>query len=251
MLVPAFGALGWLCLWITDLSFDIRVLPYSMLYGLFYISFTVGMLFALKYGSTSLTGLVKQISLVGVSLWGFAFWAAPLTPVSLIGIILTVVSLALCLLKCEEGSESHSIRKWIFYILLVAVGNAGCSITQRYQQIAFNYEYKNGFMFFATLFTTVICLLFAIKEKKNEWGVAIREAWWCPAITGLSGAFSNVFIFLMIRDNVSSSVIYPGIAVGGLMITTVIAYLAFKEKLRPTQWAGLAVGAAALVLLNL
>ena len=250
-LVPCFGALGWLCIWITDLSFDIRVIPYSLLYGLFYLSFTVGMLCALKYGSTSLTGLVKQISLVGVSIWGFAFWATPFSYVAIIGIILTVAALVLCLLKREEGSDNYDVRRWMLYITLVAVGNAGCSITQRYQQIAFNYEYKNGFMFFAILFTALVCLLFAVNGKKNNWDSAIREAWWCPAITGLSGAFSNVFIFLMIRDNMSSSVIYPGIAVGGLMITTLISYSFFKERLRPLQWVGLAVGAAALVLLNL
>ena len=31
MLVPVFAALGWLVIWIFDFSFDVRVLPYSIL----------------------------------------------------------------------------------------------------------------------------------------------------------------------------------------------------------------------------
>ena len=46
-------------------------------------------------------------------------------------------------------------------------------------------------------------------------------------------------------------IIYPGLAVGGLMFTTLVALLCFRDRLRPAQWWGLGVGAVALVLLNM
>ncbi len=259
LLVPSFGALGWLVMLIFDFSFDAGILPYSLLYGISYCAFTVGMLGALKYGSTSLTGLIKQISLVGVSFWGFFFWGTPFTLLTGAGIILTVTSLALCLLTGKGKGEkeakgidekSTSLGKWLIYVSLVAVSNASCSIVQRYQQEAFDYQHKNAFMLCALCFSAAISALLLLKEKKHNFAV-LKDSWWCPAITGISSALSNVFILLMIREKVSSSVIYPGIAVGGLMITTLIACLFFKERLRPSQWTGLAVGCAALVLLNL
>lgn len=251
ILVPFFASLGWLALWAFDFSFDVGILPYSLLYGLGYCAFTVGMLGALKHGSTSLTGLIKQISLVAVSFWGFAFWSTPFTLLTGIGIFLTVLSLFLCLSKKKgEASFSH-MGKWLFYVSLVALGNAGCSIVQRYQQMAFDYQHKNAFMFFGVAFATLISALWACGEKKAAWRRVFCESWWCPALAGLSSAASNLFILLMIKERLSTSVIYPGIAVGGLIITTLIAFFGFKEKLRRAQWVGLGVGALALVLLNL
>ena len=251
MLVPIFASLGWLIIWIFDFSFDARVLSYSLLYGIGYSLFTVGMLGALKEGSTSLTALVKQIALVGVSIWGFFFWDTPVTLVSITGIVLIIVSLALCLLTKEENTESNNILKWLFFALLITVGNAGCSIVQKYQQIAFDYQHKNMFMFFGVSFASVVCAMLAIREEKTNWKKAFKSSWQFPALTGCSSALSNVFTLLMIRYEMSPVIIYPGIAVGGLIITTLISLFGFHEKLRPMQWCGIAVGAVALVLLNL
>ena len=121
-MVPVFATLGWLVLWCFDFSFDLRVLPYSLGYGITYSCFTVGVLGALQVGSTSLTALVKQIALVGVSVWGFIFWDVPPTLISGIGILCIVFSLALCLLKKEQGRSDNNLPKWFFYALLITVG---------------------------------------------------------------------------------------------------------------------------------
>ena len=251
MLVPIFSALGWIVLWISDFSFEIKVLPYSMLYGLCYCSFTIGMLGALKVGSTSLTALVKQVALVGVSLWGFVFWNTSFTLVSVIGIILIVISIALCVITKEKDKDSKNTLKWLFFAALITVGNAGCSIIQRYQQMAFDLQHKNMFMFFALLFASIVCFFLALKEDKSNWGTSFKSSWFFPALTGFSSAISNVFILLLVKYEMSPVIMYPGIAVGGLMITTIVSLLCFRERLRLMQWCGLVVGAVALILLNL
>jgi drug/metabolite transporter (DMT)-like permease len=251
VLTPASAAVTWLILWISDFSFDIRVLPYAMLYGVCYTLFTVGMLEALKVGSTSLTALIKQIALVGVSFWGFIFWDTPFTLTGGIGIVLIIASLSLCLLTKEEKKEEHNLPKWILFALMITLGNAGCSITQRYQQDAFNYEHKNMLMFFGVLFSAMFCLLLSLRENKSSWKSALKHTWMFPAIAGGSSAVCNVFILLMVKNKFSPVILYPGIAVGGLMLTVIISLVFFGEKLRPMQIAGLIVGAVALVLLNL
>jgi len=251
MLVPVFASLGWLVFWLFDFSFDAAVLPYSLLYGIGYSCFTIGMLGALGTGSTSLTALVKQLALVGVSVWGLFFWDVPFTLTAGAGLVLIVVSLALCLVNREKKSDAHNPAKWLFYALLITLGNAGCSIVQRYQQMAFDYRHKNMFMFFGVLFASAVCLILALPEEKTNWRAAFGRSWICPALTGCSSAMSNAFVLLMIKYQMSPVIIYPGVAVGGLMITTLISLFFFREKLRPMQWCGLAVGSAALVLLNL
>ena len=250
-LTSAFAAGTWFVLWVFDFSFDIKVLPYAALYGICYVLFTFGMLGALKFGSTSLTALVKQIALVCVSVWGFVFWDTPLTLIGGIGIALIVISLSLCLLTKEKSGKDHNAAKWMIFAIMIIVGNSGCSIIQRYQQIAFNYDHKYMLMFFALLFSAACCVLMSLREDKTNWGIAVRTSWAAPALAGCGSAVSNVFILLMVKSNFSPLILYPGVAVGGLMLTVIVSLFFFREKLRPMQIAGLTVGAVALVLLNL
>ena len=250
-LVPVFAALGWLVLWCADLAFDIKVLPFALLYGCGYAAFNIGMLGALRFGSTSLTSLVKQMALAGVSVWGMFFWDAPLTLRSGVGIALIAISLALCLLTKEEGKKRNDLLKWLFYACLITVGNAGCAIVQRYQQMAFDYQHKNMFMFFGVLFAALLCVLYSLREDKRDWRAVFCGSWYYPALTGASSVLSNMFILLLIKNNFSPVILYPGMAVGGLMLTIIISLLGFRERIRPLQWCGLAVGAVSLVLLNL
>ena len=46
-----------------------------------------------------------------------------------------------------------------------------------------------------------------------------------------------------------SSVVYPVISVGGLILTALASLLLFKEKLRPAQWAGMGLGCVSVILL--
>ena len=251
LLVPLAASAGWLILWCCDFSFDVKVLPYSFLYGIGYSCFTIGILGALKAGSTSLTALVKQVALVGVTIWGFAFWETPFTLTGGVGILLIVISLSLCLITKEKNDDSRNLLKWIFFAVLITVGNAGCSIVQRYQQMAFDYRHKNMFMFFGVLFAAGVCFLLSIREDKRHWGAACKSSWMFPAMAGCSSVLSNVFVLLLVKYNMSPVIIYPGVAVGGLMITTLISLTCFREKLRIAQWLGLVIGAVALVLLNI
>ncbi len=69
LLASCSASLGWLALFVFDFSFDVGILPYSLIYGFGYTAFTVGMLGALKHGSTSLTGLaIGAVALVFLNL---------------------------------------------------------------------------------------------------------------------------------------------------------------------------------------
>ena len=106
-------------------------------------------------------------------------------------------------------------------------------------------------MLFGVLFSAIVCLLLGLRGPRGGWGTALRRGWYGPFLAGVSSATANVCILQLIRWQMSSTIIYPGIAVGGLMITTLISLIFFRERLSVTAWLGLAVGAVALVLLNL
>jgi drug/metabolite transporter (DMT)-like permease len=67
---------------------------------------------------------------------------------------------------------------------------------------------------------------------------------------GLNG-FLNLFVILLATSPLSSSLVYPVIGVGSLMITTLFSTFVFKEKMRWWQWIGIITGMAAVAILSL
>ena len=250
LILTVSASLAWGVLWLTDFSFDARVLFYSALYGVSYTLAMTGIFGAVSSGSVSMTGFVKQLSLIAVALWGFVFWQTPLTLFVGVGILLVFAALLLCF-RPERGGRGENSPAWFFYAALLLVGNAGCSIIQKYQQTAFGGAHGNAFMFFALLCAAAVCLVFFLKGKRVKIGEVSKISLLCPVMGGVSSAALNFFILLLLASELSESVIFPCIAVGGLILTTLFSVTVCRERLRPIRWAGLAVGAAALVFLNL
>ena len=103
----------------------------------------------------------------------------------------------------------------------------------------------------ALAFSSLLCLLLALRENKANWKSTIKRSWLFPALSGGGGALSILFMLLLVKLNMSPVILYPGVAVGGLLITILFSVFLFREKLRPQQWLGLFIGAISLVLLNL
>ncbi len=248
--------LSWSIIYIFDFSFEPRVLFYSVGYGICYTLAMIGHIKALKSGSVALTAFIKQLSLVCVSFWGFAFWGTKLTAHTGLGLVLIAIALSLCFFtghkKADEERKTATVTlKWVIYAVILLIGNAGCSIVQRYEQMAFNGKHGSMLMVFASLFSAIVCLLLYLREDKSSFKPVIRDSWYFPAAAGISSAVLNLFIILMVSTTLSPSVIYPGIAVGGLTITTLVSVIFFKEKLKVSQWLGLGIGVIALIFLNL
>ena len=101
-------ALCWVVLWFFEPSFSWRVLPYSILFALCYAGSMIGFVGALASGSASITAFIKQLSLVGVAVWGFFFWNTPVTLTVVLGLVLIALALLFCLLHPHRQEESHA-----------------------------------------------------------------------------------------------------------------------------------------------
>ena len=129
--------LGWGILFLLDFSFHPAVFIYALLFGVFYTIGMAGAIYALKYGSAVLTALFISLSLIGTTIWGFFFWNAEWNAIVATGLVLVVISIYLCL-NTKQKEEKAFSWKWAFFALLAALGNAGCSIVQRTQQMQYS-----------------------------------------------------------------------------------------------------------------
>lgn len=240
---------GWGILYATDFSFDAGVLLYSALFALCYITCNIGIINALKYGPTAITSLLINLSLILTTVWGFIFWGAKISPAVIVGLVFVVASIFLCLYSREKDEKAFS-WKWLIYVSLAFFGNAGCSIVQRTQQVEYGGRHGNMLMLFATGACAIVYVILYLRSDKRDSRVMLKTSWWVPVCAGLCNVVLNVLVMLMAVTDLSPSLIYPVIGVGGLAVVTVFSLLVFKEKMRWWQWIGIAVGAVSVVLLS-
>lgn len=242
--------IGWGILYIIDFSFDVNVLWYSALFAVFYTACNLGIINALKYGPAMLTSLFIGLSLLLTTIWGFLFWNAKITIPVVIGLILVICAIVLCLYTKEKDEKNISL-KWLFYIALAFFGNAGCSIVQRTQQMQYEGQYGNMLMLFAMGLSALAYLIIYLRSNKEDTPIMFKKSWWLPVFAGVCNLILNVFVMLMAVTDLSPSLIYPVIGVGGLAVVTIFSLLVFKEEMRWWQWLGVAVGAVAVLLLSI
>ena len=134
---------------------------------------------------------------------------------------------------------------------LAFLGTAGCSIFQKSEQIAFHGQHGSMFMSFAVALAAVISFIAYWAQDKRETRTLLKNAGAIPIVAGVSNALGNLFVVLLATTTLSPNLIYPTIAIGGLMITSTASVILFKERLRWWQWFGVAVGALAVTLLSI
>ena len=242
--------IGWGILYVFDFSFDANVLWYSVLFAVCYTVCNVGIINALKYGPATLTSLLVGLSLLVTTIWGFIFWGAKVTPPVVIGLFLVVCAITLCLYTKEKDEKGVS-WKWLMYIVLAFFGNAGCSIVQRTQQVQYNGEHGKMLMLFATGFSALAYLVVYLKSDKRDTPTLLKTSCWTPICAGICNLILNVLVMLMAVTDLSPSLIYPVIGVGGLAVVTIFSLFVFKEKMRWWQWLGVGIGAIAVILLSI
>ena len=68
----------------------------------------------------------------------------------------------------------------------------------------------------------------------------------CGASNGIANYFGIICLAL-----IPNAIYYPIKSAGELILTSMISIIIFKEKLRPVQYVGVALGVLALVFINL
>ena len=242
----------WTIMFCKEPTLDWNVVWYALLFAFFYTLCNVCMIYALKTGPMALTSLFVQLALVGTTIWGFFFWDAKVTWLVAFGLAMVVLAIWLCLYqgKNAEGEKTISL-KWLIYAVLACVGNAGCSITQRSQQIKFDGQYGNFLMMIATAVSVAICLSAYIKSDRKDTIIILKDSWYVPVGAGALNGVLNLFVILLATSTLSPTLIYPVIGVGSLMLAMLVSAMVFKEKMHWWQWLGVAVGAIAVALLSM
>ena len=246
-LMSSLAALLFFIITSKGMKFDSGILLYSFFFALSYMTCSVSLVAAIGSGSLSLTTLINSYSLMLPTLYGLIFLKDAIKPGLIPGIILLAISL---FLTNKKGSDKKFSVKWLIYVSLAFVGNGMCTIVQKSQQLAFDGAYKNEFMI-AALSMVVILLIPVVLKKEGKNALSLIKAGWKWALPcGLANGLANMLV-MVLSGIMAASLMFPLISAGGLIITYLVSKFFYKEYLTKLQTAGMFVGLASVILLNL
>ena len=232
-----------------NLTFSSEYIIYSVLFALTFSMATVFSFFAIIEGPLALTSLVISYSLLIPTGYGLLVLGEPVGVNLIIGIVFLMISLLLINIE-KKGEQKKITFKWAIYALLAFVGNGGCSLVQKVQQVDCNKQFKSEFMLLAYGMSVVILLICALfLEKKDTWkNLKTGLVYW--AGNGLFNGMVN-FLVLVLSGVMAASVMFPLISAGGIVAAFLVSLFIYREKLSTAQIIGLAFGIISVVFLNL
>lgn len=228
-----------------DLTFVPGILMYSAAFAGAYIAATVGLVFALRFGSLAITSLVMSYSLIIPTLYGITFLDENIGTMGIIGVIMLCASLFLLNAKKEKAKVNV---KWVIFLVMAFVGNGMCSTIQKIQQLNSGGEYKSEFMIIALAISAITMLAVSFATERNKSDLKLLIKYSVP--NGLFNGAVN-FLILVLTGLIPNAILFPSVSAGGIVLSLIMALLIYKEKLSLQQKIGYVIGTVSVILLNL
>lgn len=229
------------------LNFQLGVLFYSLLIAITYSAANYFAFKALMIGPLSLSSLIGAFSLVIPTTFGIIAYNEPITVWYLVGIVFLVLSIFLTNSNSKGGGKVSF--KWILCSVLGAVMNGLFSVVQSLQQKSFDGMYRNELMLIALFLSSLFFFGMSYATERKKIKSCIRDVWIATIVGGSSGIGNLFKMILMSLMNLS--LIFPLINAGGIIVTSAIAILFYREKLTPKQYIGVVCGIVTIIFVGL
>lgn len=250
-LLTSFFALLFFLFTTKEIKFIPEILPYSFFFAVCYAVATVTMVLAVKIGSLTLTSLFLSYSLIIPTLNGLIFLGDKAGIFQYIGITALLISIYLVRAERDKtATEKRVSIKWLIYVISGFIANGMCSVIQNAQKLKFGGAHDGNFMITSL---SIAVLIFAVAVLTAERVIllsCLKNGAFIGALNGLCNGATNLLVMVSLAF-VASSVFFPLISAGGIILTFLFSVIIYKEKFIPRQIVGLIFGIAALVCLNI
>lgn len=209
---------------------------------------------ALECGPLSLTTVLISLSTLIPAVSGALFWDEAITLPQIVGMVLLVVCL---IFSVEgEGEEKKTTFRWLLYCLLSFISNGMIGVMQKIHQTSAHAAELNEFLIVAFavtfLYSAAAWVWHRFRRQKREAAAAERKLNLPVVLVFIAaGLFLavNHKLNLYLSGVLDSALLFPLLNGGGLVMTTLVALIFFRERLSVRRWIGLAVGIVAVVFL--
>ena len=230
------------------LTFSYNALIYGTFFAVSCIITAIFGLLAINCGPVALGSLFSSYSLLMPTFYGLIFLKDPIGKGFFIGLLFLLLSIYFINKKSQKEESVKFTVKWLIFVIIGAVGNGFCSISQKAGQLTGTDT--NAMMITAY----IICVIFFtaagfVKERKLKVKTELKLSF-MPVICGICNGLVNIFV-IVLNKSVPAAVLFPLISCGGLIVTFITSYIAFKEKFSKIQILGFVLGVISIVMLNI
>lgn len=265
------------CIWGVT-GFDLKMSAYSvitaLIQGVVMALSAAFVLYSIAVGPWAYTTVITSFSMLIPTLIGTVFWHEQIDALTVIGIVLVAVSIVLSVQKGKKHNESAEppqdeskkyksgvSAKWFAAVIVATVATGGMGVIQKVHQKS---DYRAellpmlaiSFAVMGTVFAILLVIYFikfgsgSLLENPPQTRGAKVLLVMLIVVAGLCGMIKNI-VNMYLSGVMNSAVFFPLSNGGNLVIVTLLAIFAYKEKLTVKQWIGLGAGIVAVVFLCL
>lgn len=218
---------------------------------------------ALETGPWAYTSVISSLSTLIPALSGVLIWKEQIGALQIVGMIFMVACLILSIDTKNDSEKRKTTFKWLIFCAILFLCTGAIGVMQKWHQHSAFASELNAFLIIAFaisfLYSSVMALILKKKEAsvpgQSDSPVSGRARWLsfsCPTLLMVVGggcvALNNK-LNLYLSGVMDSAIFFPLVNGGGLMLTTLSAFLIFRERLTHRQWIGLGAGIIAVLLL--
>ena len=229
----------------------------GLLFGAVTTLQSITMILAFKIGPMAYTSVIINFSTLLTALSGVLWFDEKLYAPQMIGIALMLISF-ICSANGEPDQKKAN-AKWLSLCIVSFLATGGIGIMQKLHQSSAYKSELNSLLVIAFTSSSVFALaLAAIFDRTSKLKGETAKSVFLEknkllklviviVLQGIGVAVNNK-INLYLSGVMSSSVFFPTVNGGGLILTTLCSVIIFKERLSLKQWIGIAGGILSVVL---
>lgn len=222
---------------------------YSILFGVFGVSFQVFYALALKSGPFSASCMMINLSMVIPVVFSILYYGEKVSVTRVVGIILCLT--ALFLNVKSDGKKVNA--KWFIYVVLAFFSTGGIAIVQKIFSRSEYGEYLEQFIFFGYLIAFLLSfVIFCTQQKfgvKKTFKISIRNVLLTFLIAVALGAYQ--FFFTFANSFIDAIILVPTVSGLATVLQMLSGRVIFKEKFTVRQICSICIGITAIILISL
>lgn len=223
---------------------------YAVVAGVLYCIASFLTYVALRCGSFAISILILSYGLVFKIIYGLVFLKEEANIFTYLGLVVIMVSLFLTRAEKTEKSEKKMSLKWLVSIIISFFGSGMFGVISRMQQIRFDNSCTNEFMIISLGISFLFLSIAGIVMDRENIKMILKYGSLYACLAGFSNGLTN-YTTLIVNELLPISLSAPIRAGVKIVITFLISKLFFQEEFLKRQIWGVALGAFALILLNI
>ena len=229
-----------------DFSFSIETFLFGLILGVLFIGSFFIFAKAVETAGTALATVSSRLSVFIPVLLVVMFFGEEPSTLNYYGFALTVVTIILFYFSLNGKNQADSHKyKYLFLVgVLLFIGINDFAMKYFQMLRTSNEESLFVYMIFTTAFVTGLFII--ILRKIKIYSKDILTGF----VLGIPNVLSTIFL-LAALSTLPAIIVYPVMNIGVILVTTISAYLIWKETLNNFGIAAVVLGTAAILLLGM